>query len=188
MTHLRPDEFVDAVDGMLNAERRRHVDAYAACRRQLRELERLIGESSRAPVPEPSPLFWDHFSARIQEAVRREAPPTHEPCSPYRWPALVPLGTLAALVLTMVSTLPIVAPDAPDTAATVLMELPDNGDDDVEWRALAELLGPLDWDVAAAAGLTVTPGDAERVVLERTEEERRELSMLIEGEITRAKS
>ena len=53
---------------------------------------------------------------------------------------------------------------------------------------LAELVGPLDWETAGAAGLALAPGDAELGVLDLSDDERRELSRLIAGELARVKS
>ena len=54
---------------------------------------------------------------------------------------------------------------------------------DTEWRALAELVGPLDWEAASEAGLALAPGDADRAVLDLDDAERRELSRLVATEL-----
>jgi hypothetical protein len=64
----------------------------------------------------------------------------------------------------------------------------DDAVDDGEWSALAELVGPLDWEAAGAAGLSLAPGDTELELLDLTPDERRELSRLIAGELARVKS
>jgi hypothetical protein len=51
-----------------------------------------------------------------------------------------------------------------------------------------DLAGPLDMDTAAAAGVVVTPGATDRVVLELTAAEQQELTRLLTAELTRAKS
>ena len=34
-----------------------------------------MSTAAQAEVPEPSPLFWDHFSARVRDAVAAEGAP-----------------------------------------------------------------------------------------------------------------
>ena len=55
------------------------------------------------------------------------------------------------------------------------------------YAAIRPRLGPGPM-TAMAAGLVVTPGVAERAVLELTTEERQELTRLLKAELTRAKS
>jgi hypothetical protein len=193
MRHLTADELVDAAEGTLAADRQRHVDQCEACRREVSVLATLLREAGSVPVPEPSPLFWEHLSARVRQAVQAEDPPQARGWwTRWRWPALVPFGALAAVVVLMVASVPggrdEVESPAPPIAAAPAESPGVSSSPDLEWRALAELVGPLDWETAGAAGLTLRPGDAEVGVLDLTEDERRELSRLIEGELARRKS
>ena len=92
----------------------------------------------------------------------------------------------------MVATVPQGSPvdtlPAPAASTPTADDPPVDSIDEREWSVLAELVGPLDWDAAEAAGLTLSPGDTELAVHELSDEERRELSRLIAGELTRAKS
>jgi hypothetical protein len=54
---------------------------------------------------------------------------------------------------------------------------------DAEWRALAEVVGPLDWDTAVEAGLVTAPGAADVAMLDLSSDERRELSRLVATEL-----
>lgn len=73
--HLSPQEFVDAADGTLAAARLSHIDACDPCRAQLVTLRGLISDVDlAAAVPEPSPLFWEHFSQRVRTATAAESP------------------------------------------------------------------------------------------------------------------
>lgn len=196
MTHLTPGEFVDAAEGTIDAERLRHLDDCEACRRELVSLVRVMRDAGEGPVPEPSPLFWEHFSARVRDAVREEASRTSWRPQWLRGPALVPLSACAAVVLVVVATLPWFAPRTPNPSPMAVASpasapapaADDSAAADTEWQVLAELVGPLDWDTANAAGLSVSPGDAERAVSDLDDEERRELSRLIAGELARLKS
>jgi len=69
MRHLLPGEFVDALEQRLAPTRRRHLAACDRCRRQFDALEQMQARLDDGGVPEPSPLFWEHFSRRVQEAV-----------------------------------------------------------------------------------------------------------------------
>ena len=194
MTHLTPEEFVDAAEGLLSPGRLQHLERCGTCRREVSALSALMGEAAGSPCPEPSPLFWEHLSAWVRQAVRAEAAPTVPwGLSRLRWPALVPLGVLAALVVASVATMPLRSrPDDPlanvsSGSAERALEF-EATIDDRGWSVVADLVGPLDWETAEAAGLALTPGNAELVVHELSAEERQELSRLITDELTRAKS
>ena len=57
-----------------------------------------------------------------------------------------------------------------------------------DWQMVADLVGPLDWETARAAGLGLEPGDAEAAVATLTSEERLELHRLLSVELERSKS
>ncbi len=73
-THLSSQEFVDAIEGGLAADRQRHLDVCAACQTEVETLRTIVVDlDSDADLPEPSPLFWEHFQSRVDAAVREEA-------------------------------------------------------------------------------------------------------------------
>ena len=96
MTHLSEIEFVDHLDGTLPASRVVHLERCARCRERADALRHAMASVRPAAeeVPEPSPLFWDHFSQRVRDAVRDERPPaaaswTRWLSAPgFRWPAV----------------------------------------------------------------------------------------------------
>lgn len=196
MTHLTPAEFVDAVEGTIDSAGRQHLATCESCRREVARTAQWLGAAAGGPVPEPSPLFWDHFSARVRDAISAEADARQaRGGSPWlRWSALVPLGTLAALVLAVVATMPRggVAPHPSESVAPVppisQTALDDRIGADAEWHALAELVGPLDWETAGEAGLAIAPGDADLALLDLSDDEWRELSRVLAGELGRDKS
>lgn len=68
--HLSPEQFVDAVDGVTTDSVGRHLETCASCREDLAALSRAMRDVQQtSEVPEPSPLFWDHFSARVRAAT-----------------------------------------------------------------------------------------------------------------------
>lgn len=184
MTHLTPDELIDAMEGMLPAERQAHVAGCDACRQQLAELSTVLSEAKQSSVPEPSPLFWPHFSERVRVAIDQESAPGGNWPSWLRWQVLAPMGALALVVLAlafnMARTSDVPAYIADDSSMDI--ELAEDG-----WSAVAELVGDIDVETASAAGV-IGPGVAERAVLELSNEEQQELTRLLKTELMRAKS
>ena len=70
--HVTPADVIDLVDGCASERARTHVEACAACRDQVATLTASLALTRADRVPEPSPLFWDHFSTRVSDAVREE--------------------------------------------------------------------------------------------------------------------
>jgi hypothetical protein len=184
MTHLTSDELIDAMENMLAPGRQSHLATCEACRQQLAELSAVLSEARQASVPEPSPLFWPHFSERVRVAIDHESAPGGNWPSWLRWQVLAPMGALAlvvlALAISMVRTLDVPVYVAEDSSPDV--ELVEDG-----WSAVAELVGHIDVETASAAGV-IGPGVAERAVLELTAEEQQELTRLLKTELMRAKS
>ena len=210
MRHLKEEELIDLVDpvdlvdlhrGTLAESAAPHLASCEQCRAQLAELRAIMTAASGVEVPEPSPLFWDHLSARVRHAVANEAPSAGESAglgSAARvgsWRVLLPGVALAALVLAAAIGLrgPIVPPGG-DGAASGSPEMV-NVDAGVDLAALfdadpalgliADLVEELDWDDAVQAGLTADAGSVDRVVSEMTEDERLELRRLLNAELAR---
>ena len=205
MTHLTADELIDAMEGLLEAGRQAHLDACEQCRHQLADLSSVLREARAVDMPEPSPIFWQHFSQRVRTAIDAEALPAAgwtawlRPGAPsaaaalgWGWPVLVPLGAAALLLMALLLR----APSPIDPAASPVA-VNDNAvgattDDialaDDRWVLVADMVGEMDWDTASAAGLVVEPGDAEQAVFELSPDEQRELTRLLRAELHRAKS
>jgi hypothetical protein len=76
MRHLTPGDLVDLAEGAPDADSTTHLAECEACRRQVADLRAaMAGVSSGGEIPEPSPLFWDHLSARVRDGVRNEDAP-----------------------------------------------------------------------------------------------------------------
>ena len=73
MRHLTSDELLDAVEGVLGAEGQAHLSSCEKCQRQSADLSNVLGEARQVSVPEPSPLFWQHFSQRVAVAIDAES-------------------------------------------------------------------------------------------------------------------
>lgn len=73
--HLTPEELIDSRERQLPAARQSHAASCVVCRAELARLDEVLREVVAVDVPEPSPLFWDHLSARIRDRVALEPPP-----------------------------------------------------------------------------------------------------------------
>ena len=102
MTHLTPDELIDAMEGCSAADRQAHLATCDECRAQLADLSSVLSEAKQASVPEPSPLFWQHFSQRVRTAIdrgrHRAAATGRRGCAGR---CLLPLGAVAMIILAL---------------------------------------------------------------------------------------
>ena len=88
-SHLTPEELITALDGGLPPAEREHLDRCARCRETLHQLGTTLAIVERADdVPEPSPLFWSHLSARVRESIRDGGPRVVEPWWVSAWKPL----------------------------------------------------------------------------------------------------
>jgi hypothetical protein len=184
MTHLTSDELLDAMEGMLASDRQAHLAACEECRRQLDDLAGAMNDARQVSVPEPSPLFWNHFAARVNDAI--DAEPAGAWPQWLRWQVLLPLGATAMIILALMMAVP--KQDEPEFVDADAAEVVDTlAVPDDNWVMVATLVGEIDLDTASAAGV-IEPGVAERAVLTLTSEEQQELTRLLKAELTRAKS
>lgn len=201
MTHLIPEEIVGAADGVLAGARMRHLDECEICRRRVEDVTGLLKEAASDQVPEPSPLFWEHLSARVRAAI--DAEPAFARWWRRRpgWRVLVPAGAVAMVALVAGLTQLREPPAEPALQSVALPPStpfvpapeprPAALDDRLardDWQMVADLVMPLDWETARAAGLGLEPGDAEAAVATLTSEERLELHRLLALELQRSKS
>jgi hypothetical protein len=193
MTHLTETEFVDLLDGRLDAGRLRHVQACETCREQARALGAVVRSVQADPMPEPSPLFWERLSARVSETIQAGPPPS-------RWTGLVASGrwrlAAAAAVLLLVTgvswqvfvsrdTASELGPVAPVEQTLTDSSVEPDGEAFVDaWDAI-EAVADLEWDEAQSIGIASGPGSAERHVGDLTDAERGELVRLIEEAMKR---
>lgn len=182
MSHLTPDTMVDALDGRLDQASRLHLDDCAACRQQVQELAAVVEGVAAVRVPEPSPLFWDHLSARVRQEVGGSERPARTRW--FDWRVLMPAAGVAALVIALVGVLPDTVPDEPVSVATSAAPV---ADDEAPWELVAALLAEVDFDDAAGEGPSATTvawrGAADRVVLELSTAEQEELLRLLREEV-----
>jgi hypothetical protein len=198
--HLRDTEFTDLLDGALGADRQAHLKTCQACRERADELTATLAAVEDRVVPEPSPLFWDHFSARVRAAIDEEPPPPSAwrqlvATRPVRWSAIVAVATLVLAIAVWRSGVPSRTPSAgaPTTASSPVRDVPaDQGFEEIEsdeaWALVRSMADELDADEIDAAGLGARPGSVERMANGLSDVERTELAELIQSEINARKS
>jgi hypothetical protein len=202
MTHLTDVELVDAIDGTLAPARARHLDACETCRAKASAMRETLSRAADAEMPEPSPLFWEHFSARVQEGVRAESV---APSGWFGWAQSATVkwamsGALLTLLLVAVvwrASAPRPGSSASGPAATASSAGPadpDAFDPDLDeaWalvRTIADDVArdtpasdEIAWDEVATEGFGVRPGAVEHAMVALTGDERSELLRLLQAE------
>ncbi|HEV8347024.1 MAG TPA: hypothetical protein VGQ16_10640 [Vicinamibacterales bacterium] len=202
MRHLTADELVDLVEGVALESDVPHLATCATCRQQLAELHATMAMASDAEVPAPSPLFWDHFSSRVRDAVAAERAVRG---SWWRrlssWPGVMaPMSAAAAAILVFAIVLKTMstpsnrpevtspAPVASSAQATTSSALPGTSGvellndsmsaDDPSLTLVADLTDALGWNEAADADLALA-GSAEHAVTHLSRDELSELERLL---------
>jgi hypothetical protein len=195
--HVSAARLVDLAEGTVPAEAEPHLATCDACRRQVEELRTMMAIGREAEVPEPSPLFWDHFSARVSEAIAADARPAAAPAPWWKpWLIVVPASALVALVVSLgvVSRQPPPVPPAATAAAlrpSATTTSPEHGvepltdaGDDPSLTLVGDLTSEMDWDGVAESGLA-PDGSADHAVAHLSGDELRELSRLLQRALQR---
>jgi hypothetical protein len=184
MKHLSAQEFVDVLGGTLPADRQAHLGGCEACGREVAELRALVADAHVAgAVPDPSPLFWDHFSRRVRAATDRD------PIVTPRWweSAWRPVGSLAAVagavaLVALVYSGRAVAPGGATTAADVAGAAVEPTIDDGSMTLISAMASDLSAEELQQATRPTT--DATRAVMdELTPAQRAEFIRLIKAEM-----
>lgn len=202
MTHLTEPELVDLLDGVLASSRQAHLDACESCRSRAARLREALAETADAEIPEPSPLFWEHFSARVHEGVREA-----EMGQPSRWFSWAPAGALkwampgAFLAILVVAgvwsgmwrgSAPVPATVASLGTDATVADVGSDGDQeafdletpgaDEAWALVRTVADDVSWDDAAAERFGVRSGSVEHAMARLTGDERSELLRLLAAE------
>ncbi len=193
MWHLTPGALIDVVEGTQAEQAFPHLTTCVRCRQQLADLRAALSVArSDIDVPEPSPLFWDHLSSRVREAVAAEAAAPRSTTFgwvTWRSAALGSAVVLAFAVALFVHLAPREArvPAAPASVGVrsedhqigspTLTEAP--------FSFVAELAESLDWDTAAEAGLTTRLGSVDRTLTDLSSDESVALERLLNEALTK---
>jgi len=189
--HLTPEQFVDLAKGTQPESAVPHLAACAACRKELADLRAMMTATSEVEIPEPSPLYWDHLSSGVHDAVAQEPGPQSWRERVMRPFVLVPsLGAaLAALIFavvvlnrtaeapaipslpfdsTVVATMPSLPPLAPLGTA-----------DDPQLAVVAGVATTAEWDEMMDEVAMSTADTSDAVASALTQDEQRELQRLL---------
>ena len=194
MRHLHPDEPIDLAEGTRPESSAPHLRSCEACRRQLADARAMMAAAADVEVPEPSPLFWDHLSMRVREAIAAgSARHWFAPLDGWQWSRrrlATPLAAGAAVAIVIaaivtvrhghtpaIGTPPVTVADGAASADTAI------GADDPSLDLVADLAADVDWDAAAESTVTTQEGIADKAVTQLTEAERRELRRLLQQEL-----
>mgnify|MGYP001462598399 CR=1 FL=1 len=183
-------DLIDLVDGTAGDERRRHAASCETCRVRLAELRAVWTLVRSDEAPDPSPLFWNHFSARVGEAVRQQAvAPRRVPGWWWSFAAVPAVLVVLALVVVWRTAPPVAAPSpavaslgpagvetaGPSDAGLVL------AGDDESW----ELVALLSESLADVEGEGLEPrlGAADRALGQLSRDEQETLARLLAEEM-----
>lgn len=200
MTHLTDVEVVDWLDGTLPPARAAHLETCDACRTKATHLREAAARADAVEMPEPSPLFWEHFSQRVHEGVRDAA--AERPSGWLGWAQNATLRwATAGAVLTLLLVSSVWWASAPpaeravphdatasiaDAAADADLDAFDPATDEA-WALVRSVADDVSWDDASwddatADGLGVRPGSVEHAMAALTGDERSELVRLLQAE------
>jgi len=159
--------------------------------------EEIISRLREADVPEPSPLFWEHLSQRVHDAVAAQPVPSRSWFGRvnFAWAAGI-VATLAVMLLAVTASVhrqpanadsAVIGPIAAADAAAAGNSLPAL-EDDASFAVMGELASEVDFDEAGAAGLMVSPGTAEAEIAQLSGDDQRAVVELLQEEIKNSKS
>lgn len=195
MKHLSPAEFTDLLDGSLPAERAAHVDACGECSQRHVALRDAFETAASVEALEPSPLFWDHLTARVSAGIDAEAsgpaqPPwffrvARTPAGGWGIAASIALLLMAASFWQAARTAGDrgVPPASPGVETAERTPVDASLEADEAWAVVRSAAADLGWEDTQAAGISARPGSADRVLQELTGAERAELARLLEEEL-----
>jgi hypothetical protein len=213
--HLAPEELIDLAEGGRAESTAPHLRSCEVCRQQIAALRAAMSavvDAADAPgaygrpgrnvadVPEPSPLFWDHLSRRVLEAVAAEEMSGFR-FAGWRWGTALATswrgwaiaGVAAAVAISIYATTPRTltrpsdARDGPAGAAAASAPLqPFGAADDPSLTLFADLAEQMDSNAITEAGWSSHVGAVDEVVTSLTEDERLELQRLLNEELAKS--
>jgi hypothetical protein len=195
MRHLTDDEAAAMAAGDERETHASHLAACATCTAQVAACRATLRAVAAVDVPEPPPLFWAAFSARVGAAI--DTPPARAwSVAPARtWAGLAAVLLLAAALVFLLPRDPgIETADSPVTEQAVPAPgtephadetaalWPEN---DEAWEVVRSVAADVDYEAVRDEGIAPRPGALERAALELDADERAELVRLIQAELKR---
>ncbi len=175
-------------DGSTANAASQHLATCRRCRDELASLHSVLREVQQGRVPDPSPLFWEHFPQRVSAALEVDDAATG--ATAFAWRKWWGATAVAAMTVVLVAAVllggrrPAVDPVdslSLDAAAQADLAM----DDDTPWMLVEALAADLALDDVERAGFVIASGSAERAAAELTLAEHVELVRLLEEEIHR---
>ncbi len=181
-----------------------HLAECAQCRQMFEDARAALLRLSAVDVPEPSPLFWNHLSARVHEAIESGdagPAPARAWLPAWGWRSAIFAGLMVTLALIAGAQIAVRRHHAqvPLSAKSVSEPAYDNvhvesisdpaaiqDEADGSWQLVCEMASSADLDTTTrAGGFALQPGAAERAALQLTPDEQRELVRLLRAAVER---
>jgi hypothetical protein len=179
--HLTPEETIAAIERTLEPARAAHLDGCEPCRREVVDLGGVLTAVRAADEPaEPSPLFWDHMTARVRDAVHSGGSPARAAWGRF-WQPLVGLAAAAAVLMWIAGRAPQAPAQPPATGSAVVADAGAAPPAEAPWDAVMELAAGLSLDEVHRA----VPLRLDNAVLfdELSAEEQAALAELLDSEL-----
>jgi hypothetical protein len=196
--HLAPEELIDLAEGARAEDAVPHLRSCEGCRQQLVALRTMMSAVSSPgnDVPDPSPLFWDHLSQRVREAIAAEGTPGSR-FAGWRWGTALPAswrtwamaGIAAAVLISIYVTMPRTLTPSGGRAGAGAPSAglqPFGSADDPSLMLFADLTEQMDSRVMTEAGWSSHVGAVDEVVASLTNDERLELQRLLKEELAKS--
>lgn len=181
--HLTSEQFIDALERVLPTECQAHLATCTACASELADMRFLMSDVVAAgQVPEPSPLFWDHLSARVRGAVQA-APAPLGWWQAMRRPLVLAGSVMAVLaVVVLLRGRPTDVPTGAESSAS-RNEAAVSGESDVAWAMISAMAPSIPEDDAREAGLTPGRAVTDAAIESLTQSQRQALMKLLRAEM-----
>lgn len=196
-SHLNDAQIVEAVDGRVDPAAAAHLAGCRTCGDRVSELRSMLQSVASVDVPEPSPLFWDHFPARVSRAI--EAAPQRGggggwlSASRWIWGSAATAAVVMVLMLLPLRRDTVAPPTGKVETPHVIVssdsdaEVAESLEGDEAWDMVRSVAEETDYDEVQAGGLAPRAGSLERAAMELNSDERAELGRLVAQEIQEIK-
>jgi hypothetical protein len=199
MKHLSREELIDSLEGSLPLAREAHLDDCLTCRAERTSLEQVLQRVAAVEIPEPSPLFWEHFSARVRDAAARQPVPAGAGWEAWAWPRWAVGAATLVLCVTLgwagwrdygrahfvdkgnVRLVHEGGLEGTDPGLALMVS-------DEDWNLVMSMAEDVTVDDADEPGLVIRPGATDRAFTDLSSEQRTELARLLTAEMTRPAS